>query len=238
MTEILQVRHGRPDDFERVLAMINEAAGWLRDKSTDQWSTPWPTRSARDERVRRGLRDGGTWMIEDQGVPIATVTYRPTGNLRLWTPGERREPSVYVSRLIVSRSHAGLGIGEALIDWAGLRALRDWSAQWIRIDVWTTNEALHNYYEKRGFGFLRTANVPMNKNAQNGARKSYPSAALFQKPTDKVDTAAVRRFADITPIGANPVDTRHARKRPQPAEPGIPASASTSRSAILSTTGR
>ena len=222
MTEILQVRRGAADDFEHILAMINEAAGWLRDKETDQWARPWPSRAARDERVRRGLRDGGTWIAEEDGVPIATMTYRPTGNLRLWTRRERRQPSVYVSRLIVRRSHAGLGIGEALVDWAGLRALRDWGAQWIRIDVWTTNVALHNYYEKRGFEFCRIANVKEipNRGARNGGPDRWPSAALFQKPTDDVDAEATQRFLEVAPTGAR-----------QAATGG-------SRSAVLSTTGR
>jgi GNAT superfamily N-acetyltransferase len=203
MTQILQVRRGAADDFETVLAMINEAARWLRDKDTEQWASPWPTRSARDERVRRGLRDGGTWIVEESGTPIATITYRPTGNLRLWTRRERGEPAVYVSRLIVSRDHAGLGIGEALIDWAGLRALRDWSAQWIRIDVWTTNEALHNYYEKRGFKFCRIHDVPENRSRKKGEHKAHPSAALFQKPTDDVDVMAAQRFLEFPPVAVN-----------------------------------
>ncbi len=219
MTEILQVRRGAADDFELILAMIDEAATWLRDKRTDQWAQPWPSRAARDERVRRGLRDGGTWIVEEHGVPIATITYRPTGNLRLWTRRERRQPSVYVSRLIVRRSHAGCGIGEALVDWAGLRALRDWGAQWIRIDVWTTNVALHNYYEKRGFHFCRIAGVKEipNRNGRNGGPDRWPSAALFQKPTDDVDATAAQRFEEVGPAGANQAAARAAGERPRPA---------------------
>ena len=105
----------------------------------------------RDRRIRRGLRRNKTWMVERDGIAIATVTLRRQGNKKLWTAAERRESAVYLSRLIVGRDHAGKAIGEALIDWAGLRAKRGWGAQWIRIDVWTTNVALHNYYEKRGF---------------------------------------------------------------------------------------
>jgi GNAT superfamily N-acetyltransferase len=222
MTETLQVRRGAADDFELILAMIDEAAVWLRDKQTDQWAQPWPSRAARDERVRSGLRDGGTWIVEEHGVPIATITYRPTGNLRLWTRRERRQPSVYVSRLIVRRSHAGLGIGEALVDWAGLRALRDWGAQWIRIDVWTTNVALHNYYEKRGFHFCRIAGVKEipNRNGRNGGPDRWPSAALFQKPTDDVDATAAQRF-EVGPTGANQAAAGTAGQRPRPAGPGV-----------------
>ena len=93
-----------------------------------------------------------------------------------------------MSRLIVSRSAAGFGVGAAMIDWAAARALRDWSAQWIRIDVWTTNVALHNYYEKR---------VQALRIAQCQA-EDYPSAALFQKPTSEIDLAAARNF-DVDP---------------------------------------
>ena len=41
---MLQVRRGAADDFELILAMIDEAATWLRDKQTDQWAQPWPSR--------------------------------------------------------------------------------------------------------------------------------------------------------------------------------------------------
>jgi hypothetical protein len=150
-----------------------------------------------------------------------------------------------VSRLIVRRSHAGLGIGEALVDWAGLRALRDWGAQWIRIDVWTTNVALHNYYEKRGFHFCRIAEVKEipNRNGRNGGPDRWPSAALFQKPTDDVDATAAQRFEDVGPVSANRA-AHAAGKCPQPAANGGSAitsnaepTAGESRSAMLSTTG-
>ena len=126
-------------------------------------------------------------MVEQHGHPIATVTARRHGNQTLWTHREQLEPAVYISRLIVTRSVAGLGIGAALIDWAAQRAVREWSAQWVRIDVWTTNEALHDYYAKRGFRFCRIG--PFDK-------KTYPSAALFQKPTSELDEAAAARFTD------------------------------------------
>lgn len=185
MTDNLQIRHGAVGDTETIVGLIDEAADWLHGKGTDQWARPWPNLSARDGRVRRGLRNGNTWIAEADGLPIATITYRPHGNHMLWAPKERREAAVYVSRLIVARSAAGSGVGAALIDWAAARAVRDWDAQWIRIDVWTTNVALHNYYEKRGFRFCRIAACEARK---------YPSAALFQKPTSEIDLAAARRF--------------------------------------------
>jgi GNAT superfamily N-acetyltransferase len=191
MREILHVRRATADDLPVILEMINEAAAWLRTKGTDQWDKPWPNEAARDARVRRGLARGKTWIAEEHGTPIATITYRQHGNQALWTERERREPAVYVSRLIVARNAAGFGIGAAMIDLAGQRAARDWGAQWIRIDVWTTNEALRNYYEKRGFRFCRIC--PFDQ-------ETYPSGALFQKPTSEVDEAAAGRFTEASDL--------------------------------------
>jgi GNAT superfamily N-acetyltransferase len=185
MEDSLRIRRGTTCDMDTIISLIDEAAGWLRGKDTDQWASPWPNRAARDGRVRRGLRNGCTWIAEAAGRPIATITYRPQGNQVLWTRREQWQPAVYVSRLIVTRSAAGLGVGSAMVDWAAARAVRDWNAQWIRIDVWTTNVALHNYYEKRGFRFSRIALCEAS---------DYPSAALFQKPTSEIDLAAARSF--------------------------------------------
>jgi GNAT superfamily N-acetyltransferase len=195
MTDNLRIRRGTTGDADTIIGMIDEAADWLRGKGTDQWARPWPNRAARDGRVRRGLRNGHTWIAEAAGRPIATITYRPHGNRKLWTRREDQTPAVYVSRLIVTRSAAGFGVGAAMIDWAAAQAVNDWNAQWTRIDVWTTNVALHNYYEKRGFRHLRIAQCQA---------EDYPSAALFQKPTSEIDLVAVQNF-DVDP-GRKKVD--------------------------------
>lgn len=194
MTERLQIRCGTVADQTAVIDLINEAASWLGSRGTDQWANPWPSRGERDKRVFNGLRSGDTWMVEDGGKVVGTITYRCSGNARLWKKSELDEPAVYVSRLVVARSHAGSGIGSALIDWAGQRAARAWAAQWIRIDVWTTNQALHDYYEKRGFYYLRTCPYDF---------KTYPSSALFQKRTDEVDDAAESRFTEVNGSSGN-----------------------------------
>ena len=188
MRETFPIRLAVVDDMRPIIRMIDEAAAWLVTKGTDQWAKPWPSETARDARVRRGLRDRRTWIVEDHGIPVATVTHRRQGNQKLWTAEEQRDPAVYVSRLIVSRKFAGNQIGSALIDWAGQRALWGWNAQWIRIDVWTTNVALHNYYEKRGFRWIRTCDLK--------EPDRYPSAALFQKPTAEIDPESASWFRE------------------------------------------
>jgi len=128
-------------------------------------------------------------MVEDDGALAGTITYRERGTDYLWTPDELGDPAVYVSRLIVGRAHAGQGIGAALIDWAAERAVREWGANWIRVDVWTTNAGLHEYYKNQGFTHLRTKQV--------ATEWEYPSAALFQKPTADINKVAAARFKEV-----------------------------------------
>jgi hypothetical protein len=189
MRDTIPIRLAAVDDVKTIIDMVDEAAAWLGTKSTDQWATPWPTKPARDARVLRGIRGGSTWIAERRGKPIATITYRQSGNQRLWTTQEQRDPAVYVSRLIVSRMNAGDQIGADMIDWAADRARRSWQAEWIRIDVWTTNIALHNYYKEQQFRPVRVCDFE--------DPDSYPSAALFQKPTAEIDANAVARFAVV-----------------------------------------
>ena len=189
MRHTYSVRPAETADKSAVLSLIESAAKWLQEcKGTDQWAKPWPDKSSRDARVEQGIKDGLTWIVEDSpGLVAATVTCREHGNDMLWTPAELAEPAAYVSRLIVSRDRAGQGLGAALVDWAGARAVSQWRARWIRLDVWTTNTALHQYYKNQGFEHQRTLDF---ENYWD-----YPSAALFQKPTGAINQEYVAMFA-------------------------------------------
>jgi len=189
---MLRLARGKGKHSKDVLRLIDDTAAWLRDKDTDQWNKPWPTREKRDARVRRGLERGKTWLVWDDSMHAlaATVTIAKQPNLLVWPPSATSEPAVYVHRLITRRYYAGLGIGAALIDWVGLQANEQYGAQSIRIDVWSSNRALHEYYEKRGFEYYGSCADP-----------SYPSGALFKKPISgiqKCDTPLLRPPADVS----------------------------------------
>jgi ribosomal protein S18 acetylase RimI-like enzyme len=182
-----RIRHAAADDIPTILDLIDSAAAWLQPcKNTDQWARPWPATSERDARIARGVDYGSTWMVAENGVLTATVTGRSRGSPKLWTAAELAEPAAYVSRLIVSRKQAGRGLGAALIDWAGLHAKQQWAAESIRVDVWTTNLALHEYFGRQGFEHLRTLEFE--------DPWEYPSAALFQKPIAAADESAAAWF--------------------------------------------
>lgn len=185
--EVFQIRPATVADMPLIIGLINESAEWLRaEKESDQWEKPWPDEDGRDQRVRRGIKVGRTWMVESDGELVGTVSCGRGGNKKLWKQRERIQPAVYVSRLVVSRGHSGKAIGASLIDWAGQRGAQIWGALWIRIDVWTTNKALQGYYLSQGFAHVRTYDFD--------DPWEYPSAALFQKPAANINRAAVTRF--------------------------------------------
>ncbi len=187
MTDTYRIRPAEADDMAAIIGLIDSAAAWLqRDKNTNQWARPWPNEAERDGRIRRGIARGETWMVQRRGALAGTITYRNRATPRLWTREELAEPAVYVSRLIVDRAQAGRKLGAALIDWAGLRGIDEWQAGWIRVDVWTTNLGLHNYYKGQDFEHLRTV--------ETEHEWDYPSAVLFQKPTAAVNRASVARL--------------------------------------------
>ena len=138
---VFHIRPARISDMSALIGLIDEAAGWLKtEKDTDQWQRPWPNPPARDQRIRRGIKNGRTWIVEDWTEPlgsprrlVATVSCGRGGNKKLWTQRERKKKAVYISRLIVSRAHKGRGVGAALINWASVRGMEAWGAECTQI---------------------------------------------------------------------------------------------------------
>ncbi|MGI8336071.1 GNAT family N-acetyltransferase [Actinomadura scrupuli] len=174
MTTQFLVRRALIDHQEIIIRLIDEAGAWLRDeKGSTQWNRPWPTRGARDQRVRDGLLGGRTWIAWDGDVAAASVTIHLTGSPYLWTEEERRTPAIYLHRLVLNRAYAGMRLGARLIAWAGQRGFQENpEATCIRIDTWTDNHGLHKYYERQGFEFVGVRQAPGR----------HPSGRLFQKP--------------------------------------------------------
>jgi len=177
------------DNLPDVGKLADEATAWLATKGTDQWQSAWPDETARDTRVRQGLGRGETWIVWDGDIPAATVSITTSHDPAVWSEPactcRLSEPAVYVHRLITAKDYKKRGLGAELINWAGLRASRDYGARWIRIDVWTTNTALHEYYLETGFEPCGFCPDP-----------DYPSGALFQKPIAGIVSPAAPQFTE------------------------------------------
>jgi GNAT superfamily N-acetyltransferase len=185
----MRIVRATAEDLEAVVRLADEASAWLRSKGTDQWQRAWPDETGRNDRVLSGLRNGETWIVWDADIPAATVTITTEHDPGVWSEPactcDLGEPATYVHRLITARNYSGRGLGAEMIGWAGLHGRRDYGAQWIRIDVWTTNKALHDYYLKTGFESCGFCPDP-----------GYPSGALFQKPVAAIVKPSIPQFTE------------------------------------------
>lgn len=172
----MKITPARPDDVAKLLAFRKEAATWLTRLGSDQWQRPYPA-----DRLLATIEAGSVFMVMDGDATAATITLTPDVEEGLWTEQELREPSIFVTKLTVARSHAGQNLGGQLLDWAGDRAYCS-GAKWLRLDAWTTNEALQRYYLRQGFEHVRTVR-------EGGAVNGGPrvSGWLAQRPAVPAD---------------------------------------------------
>jgi len=183
--EALSIRRAWLPDAPIITGMLDDAKERLRRLGTDQWSTDWHDKEGhnRADRQRASLMGGTTWLagivldpVHPEMVPVASVAVERTANPLVWSQREAKQPALYLSRLVVAEGFSGLHVGAAILDWAGRHGWINYGTSCIRLDAWTTNKALHDYYEKRGFKRLKPVRA-----------KNYPSRARFQRPASSLN---------------------------------------------------
>jgi GNAT superfamily N-acetyltransferase len=177
-----------PAQAQVIEELGDDARQWLRGKNTDQWLIPWRGPAGRAQRVLRDIADGHAWIAWDGDLAVATITVGFAAPLAapdtpVWPARTLAEKAIYVHRVIVRRSYAGLGLGAALLDWATGFSLRTTGTPLLRIDVWTDNWALHDYYRRRGFAFVEFRSAK--------ELPDYPSRALFERRTVPANAVAL-----------------------------------------------
>lgn len=180
----MKITAATPEDLARLLAFREEAASWLSALGTDQWSRPYPA-----DRLLATIEAGTVFMLRDDEFTAGTITLTNEAEPGLWSDAELSEASMFINKLTVAREYAGRNVGGKLIDWAGDRAYRA-GAKWLRLDAWTTNDALQRYYLRQGFTHVRTVR---EGHAVNGGPRV--SGWLAQRPAGPAEHG----FVDETP---------------------------------------
>ncbi|MGA5322231.1 GNAT family N-acetyltransferase [Streptomyces seoulensis] len=168
----MKITTATPADLDRLLSFRQEAASWIGKLGSDQWSRPYPA-----DRLLATINAGTVFMLRDGSATAGTITLTAEAEEGLWSEAELGEPSMFVNKLTVAREYAGQNLGARLLDWAGDRAYRS-SAKWLRLDAWTTNARLQQYYLDQGFEHVRTVREGA---AVNGGPRV--SGWLAQRPT-------------------------------------------------------
>lgn len=155
-------------DLGIIWMLRSERADWIAELGSDQWSDAGLDQDEFLDRVRASIEAGETWVALNRGELLGTIALDQWATPGLWSAEELSE-ALIVHRMITSRTAAGLGIGAALLRHAE-RIAAIQGLGWIRLDAWTSNHALHQYYERQGFRHVRTE-----------AAHGSPSAALFER---------------------------------------------------------
>jgi hypothetical protein len=174
MSKPYVMRQAASEDFDAVVGLIEDRTAWLRRRGSDQWDLGTGYQRQLARRVERGL----TWLMEDEGNPVATVTLLRRRESTLWTADELAEPTVFGWKLATAVDRGGRGLAGLLCRWAMDRAAR-LDVTWLRGSVWGTSVGLHAYYKTIGSAHVRTV-----------AQPSGLSVALFQLPA--------RRFPEVS----------------------------------------
>ena len=175
----MKIRKAVADDLPTILRWRAEAAVWLHEQGSDQWSDSGLSRDAFIDRVTDSIGTGETWIAEDDdGTPLGTIAVDSRPDPGLWSE-EELESAFVVHRMITDRSAVGRGVGTRLLDHAEHLA-RGAGRKRLILDAWTTNRGLHAYYESQGFRHVRT--VPDHHT---------PSATLFERPVTETDREGI-----------------------------------------------
>jgi len=150
------VRPRRPEDLERCVALLREVY------DADGYPTVWPADPAGWLAGRRAL---GAWVAEADGALLGHLTLLGTDVTRahsqwraaLQIPVER---VAVVSRLFVSPSARGRGIGGALIGCAEAHA--EAAELELVLDVAARNENAIAFYERRGWRRVGRADLALS----------------------------------------------------------------------------
>jgi GNAT superfamily N-acetyltransferase len=136
----VQIRRARPGEIEVVLAVLADAAAWLRARGVEQW----PERFAADW-VLPAIGAGETWLAELDGQIVGTLVVQ-WGDPLFWAgyPSD----AGYLHRLAVRRH--GDGLGGRLLRWAERHAAGAGKVH-LRLDCVASNESLRANYERAAY---------------------------------------------------------------------------------------
>jgi len=136
----VRIRRARPGEIEVVLAVLTDAAAWLRARGVEQWPDRFPT-----DWVMPAIETGETWLAEVDGDIVGTLVVQWSDPI-FWA-GYPPDAG-YLHRLAVRLP--GTGTGADLLRWAEQHAAEAGKA-YLRLDCVSWNQSLRAYYERAGY---------------------------------------------------------------------------------------
>ena len=147
----MDLRKVRAEEATSVQQILVENGQWMLSKGIDQWPIEWLESIADD--ISTSVSEGRFWCFDSDDEIVAVVEVRHDPE-QLW--GLDTEPSSYVHKLAINRSHHSSSLGSKLLG-AVIERARLQKRRYVRLDCVASNERLRSYYENQGFRFVRIA---------------------------------------------------------------------------------
>jgi ribosomal protein S18 acetylase RimI-like enzyme len=149
----LRITRATMADYDTVMRILREAAAWLTSRGNPQWEH-WYL-EAGESMLRERIDEHEVYLASLNTGSIATVTVQWTDTM-VWGAKGADGLAGYIHGLAISRSVAGFGVGERMLEWTiGLIAAR--GRRYARLDCIESNLGLCRYYNDRGFTAMGTA---------------------------------------------------------------------------------
>ncbi|WP_202610057.1 GNAT family N-acetyltransferase [Herbidospora solisilvae] len=181
----LVLRRADGTDLPDVLTLLADTARWLDGLGVRQW----PSGGFPAARITPLIDEGVLYVLTVGDETAAVMALDDHADAEFWTPADRPESAFYVHKLAVNRAHSGRGLGEVLLDWAGLRALAA-GRRHVRLDCSKENLRLQGYYLGQRFRHVRTVDLPHRA-----------SGALFERPAGLRGGRTEVKVRDLTAAG-------------------------------------
>jgi ribosomal protein S18 acetylase RimI-like enzyme len=140
----LELQAARGGDAEPLAELRDEAARWLLARGYQQWEVGEYTAAQFAEAIERDE----VLVVREGGRVVASLTIVDDDPF-VWS-GLTRADAAYVHRLVVARSHAGRGWGQAVLAAAEER-LRQRCRTVVRLDYVASNDKLGELYRRLGY---------------------------------------------------------------------------------------
>lgn len=146
----LEVRRAGEADVEQILKLLTEAAMWMSDRGIRQWH---PSHFSADS-IQECMEEGHEVFLVYRDEACVGTFYIAWSDPAVWRDSDQGECG-YLHRFTVAREHAGEGIGEYMLRWAGDYIARQ-GRKTFRLDCIADNPRLNRYYREAGFRYIDT----------------------------------------------------------------------------------
>jgi ribosomal protein S18 acetylase RimI-like enzyme len=140
----IELQQANEADVDAIVAILQAAAAWLKNKGIEQWK--WPDQFSPD-RIANEVQNGQFWVARCHNEVIGTFKLQHTDPV-FWP--EDGVAALYLHSLAIDRRFAGCGLGRELLRRTEVMAATQ-NKEFLRLDCMAENAALCGYYRRAGF---------------------------------------------------------------------------------------